>query len=242
MKTDINNSRLFSLASAGLLIGIGLYLLGLCMKSGIDDFAHRDRIVTVRGLAQRDLPANKVTWPIVCKLTGDDLKALYTQVQSIDSTITGFLKNNGITDSEINVNPPAVTDLKADQYNAANAPYHYSVATVVTVTSSRVDLVQKLMSRQTELMAQGIAVTAGDYNYPTLYEYTDLNTIKPAMIAEATQNARKAADKFAEDSQSKLGKIKTASQGQFSIENRDQYTPQIKTIRVVSTIQYYLKD
>ena len=239
MKID---NKIASFASAGLLIGVGLLLLGLCMKSGIDDFAHRDRIVTVRGLAQRDIPANKVTWPIVSKLTGDDLKSLYTQVQSIDSAITTFLKTNGITDAEISVNPPAVTDLKADQYNAANAPYHYSVTAVVTVTSSRVELVRKLINRQTELMAQGIAITAGVYNYPTLYEYTDLNTIKPAMIAEATQNARKAADKFAEDSHSKLGKIKTASQGQFSIDDRDQYTPQIKTVRVVSTIEYYLKD
>lgn len=239
MKID---NKIASFASAGLLIGVGLLLLGLCMKSGIDDFAHRDRIVTVRGLAQRDIPANKVTWPIVSKLTGDDLKSLYTQVQSIDSAITTFLKTNGITDAEISVNPPAVTDLKADQYNAANAPYHYSVTAVVTVTSSRVELVRKLINRQTELMAQGIAITSGDYNYPTLYEYTDLNTIKPAMIAEATQNARKAADKFAEDSHSKLGKIKTASQGQFSIDDRDQYTPQIKTVRVVSTIEYYLKD
>ena len=239
MKID---NKIASFASAGLLIGVGLLLLGLCMKSGIDDFAHRDRIVTVRGLAQRDIPANKVTWPIVSKLTGDDLKSLYTQVQSIDSAITTFLKTNGITDAEISVNPPAVTDLKADQYNAANAPYHYSVTAVVTVTSSRVELVRKLINRQTELMAQGIAITAGDYNYPTLYEYTDLNTIKPAMIAEATQNARKAADKFAEDSHSKLGKIKPASQGQFSIDDRDQYTPQIKTVRVVSTIEYYLKD
>ena len=239
MKID---NKIASFASAGLLIGVGLLLLGLCMKSGIDDFAHRDRIVTVRGLAQRDIPANKVTWPIVSKLTGDDLKSLYTQVQSIDSAITTFLKTNGITDAEISVNPPAVTDLKADQYNAANAPYHYSVTAVVTVTSSRVELVRKLINRQTELMAQGIAITAGDYNYPTLYEYTDLNTIKPAMIAEATQNARKAADKFAEDSHSKLGKITTASQGQFSIDDRDQYTPQIKTVRVVSTIEYYLKD
>ena len=239
MKID---NKIASFASAGLLIGVGLLLLGLCMKSGIDDFAHRDRIVTVRGLAQRDIPANKVTWPIVSKLTGDDLKSLYTQVQSIDSAITTFLKTNGITDAEISVNPPAVTDLKADQYNAANAPYHYSVTAVVTVTSSRVELVRKLINRQTELMAQGIAITAGDYNYPTLYEYTDLNTIKPAMIAEATQNARTAADKGAEDSHSKLGKIKTASQGQFSIDDRDQYTPQIKTVRVVSTIEYYLKD
>ena len=83
---------------------------------------------------------------------------------------------------------------------------------------------------------------AGDYQYQTVYEFTGLNKIKPAMIAEATKNAREAANKFAEDSQSKLGKIRTASQGQFTIEDRDQYTPYIKQVRVVSSIQFYLKD
>ncbi len=98
------------------------------------------------------------------------------------------------------------------------------------------------MERQTELLKQGIAIVAGDYQYQTTYEYTDLNSIKPEMIAEATKNAREAANKFAEDSDSKLGKIKTASQGQFSIEDRDQYTPYLKKVRVVSSIVYYLND
>ena len=112
----------------------------------------------------------------------------------------------------------------------------------MVVTSSQVDLVRKLIERQTELLKQGIAIVAGDYQYQTTYEYTDLNTIKPGMIADATKNAREAAMKFAEDSESELGKIKTASQGQFSIEDRDQYTPYIKNVRVVSTIVYFLKD
>ena len=110
------------------------------------------------------------------------------------------------------------------------------------MTSTQVSKVNELMAKQSELMAKGIAIVAGDYNYQTLYEFTELNKIKPDMVADATKNARKAADKFAEDSQSKLGKIKSASQGQFSIEDRDQYTPYIKKVRVVSTIEYYLKD
>lgn len=133
-------------------------------------------------------------------------------------------------------------DLQADRYNSQNVPFRYNVTNVVVVTSSQVEKINKLMERQTELLKQGIAVVAGDYQYQTTYEYTDLNTIKPGMIAEATKNAREAANKFAEDSDSKLGKIKTASQGQFSIEDRDQYTPYIKKVRVVSSIVYYLND
>ncbi len=132
--------------------------------------------------------------------------------------------------------------MQADNYGGQQAPYRYNVTSVIVVTSSQVDKVNELMNKQSQLMAQGIAIVAGDYNYQTLYEFTELNKIKPDMVADATKNARKAADKFAEDSQSKLGKIKSASQGQFSIEDRDQYTPYIKKVRVVSTIEYYLKD
>ena len=130
----------------------------------------------------------------------------------------------------------------ADRYNSSDVRFRYQVTNVVVVTSDKVEQVRDLIKKQTELLRQGIAVVAGDYNYQTTYEYTDLNSIKPEMIAEATANAREAADKFASDSHSELGKIKTASQGQFSIQDRDQYTPNIKTVRVVTYITYYLED
>lgn len=227
---------------ASLLIAAGLLMLGICIKSGIDGFSHRDRVVDVKGLCEREVPANKVTWPIVVKLVGDELPNLYNQVEASNNAVTSFLKQNGVKDAEISINSPQVTDMRADQYASQNAVYRYSVTSAVVVTSSDVDRVRKLIARQSQLMRQGINIVAGDYNYPTLYEYTGLNAIKPEMIAEATKNAREAANKFANDSHSNLGKIKTASQGQFSIEDRDQYTPYIKRIRVVSQISYYLDD
>ena len=97
------------------------------------------------------------------------------------------------------------------------------------------------MSEQAELLKQGIAIVGGDYRFNVSYEFTGLNEVKPEMIEEATRNARAAAEKFAKDSDSSLGKIRNASQGQFSITNRDENTPYIKTVRVVTTINYYLK-
>ena len=91
-------------------------------------------------------------------------------------------------------------------------------------------------------MKQGIAITGGDYRYNVVYEFTGLNSIKPGMIEEATKNARSAAEKFAKDSESELGKIKSAYQGQFSIEDRDANTPYIKRVRVVTTIDYSLEE
>lgn len=227
---------------SSLILAIGIIILGICVKSGIDNFSSRDRIVTVRGLAEREVKANKVTWPIVCKEVGNDLPALYTRINNINEIIVAFLKTNGVLDSEITINAPDIIDLQAERYSNNDRPFRYNVTSVITVTSQDVDKVRKLIDRQTELLKQGIAITAGDYNYQTMYDYTDLNKIKPEMIAEATSNAREAGNKFAADSESELGKIKTASQGQFSIENRDPYTPYIKKVRVVSTIVYYLED
>jgi hypothetical protein len=62
------------------------------------------------------------------------------------------------------------------------------------------------------------------------------------MVEESTRNARATAEKFAKDSDSELGKIRRATQGQFSITDRDNNTPYIKNVRVVSTIEYYIKD
>lgn len=227
---------------ASAIIAAGIVILGFALKAGIDNFSDRDRDVTVRGLCERQVKANKVTWPIVTKEMGNDLAAIYSKIQSNNATIVAFLKANGIDDSEISVNPPAVTDRLADNYNAENVKVRYNVTNVIVVTSSKVDQVRELIDRQTDLMKEGVAVVAENYQYQTTYEYTDLNSIKPEMIAEATRNAREAADKFAADSESRLGKIKTARQGQFTIEDRDQYTPYIKNIRVVTSIDYYLED
>ena len=223
-------------------IAAAIVVLGFALKAGIDNFSNRYRDVTVRGLCERQVMANKVTWPIVTKEMGNDLVAIYDKIQRNNSAIISFLKSNGIDDTEISVNPPAVTDRLADSYNAENVRVRYNVTNVIVVTSSKVYQVRKLIDRQTDLMKEGVAVVAENYQYQTTYEYTDLNAVKPEMIAEATRNAREAADKFAADSQSRLGKIKTARQGQFTIEDRDQYTPYIKNIRVVTSIDYYLED
>ena len=225
-----------------VILAVGIFLLGVEVNSGLGSISANQRTVTVRGLCEKEVKANKVTWPIVSKAVGNDLPTIYSGIESTNNAILTFLKNNGIKDDEISINAPQVVDMQADRYNSNPIPFRYNVTNVVVVTSQQVDLVRKLIERQTELLKQGIAIVAGDYQYQTTYEYTDLNTIKPGMIADATKNAREAANKFAEDSQSKLGKIKTASQGQFSIEDRDQYTPYIKRVRVVSTIVYFLKD
>ena len=226
---------------AALLIAAGLLALGLCLRSGIASFSARDRVVDVKGLAEREVAANKVTWPIMFKEVGNDLPTVYQKVTDTNAQIVNFLKSNGLTDQEISIGAPSVQDLTTDRYNNNPLPYNYAVTSVVTVSSAQVREVHSLINRQGELFSKGIAITS-DYNTRISYDYTDLNSIKPEMIAEATENAREAAKKFAEDSNSRLGKIKTARQGQCSIEDRDPTTPYIKKVRVVTSLTYYLED
>ena len=225
-----------------LILAVALVIMGLLLKKGLDGFSGRERTVNVKGLSEMEVPADKVTRPLVFKELGNDLQDLYVRINRNNLTVISFLKENGITDEEISVNAPEIIDMSAERYSTSPPPYRYNVTSVITVSSGKVDLVRELISDQGELLKQGIAITGGEYRYNTVYSYTGLNDIKPQMIEEATRNARTAAIKFAQDSDSKLGKIKNAYQGQFSITDRDENTPYIKKIRVVTTVNYYLKD
>ena len=227
---------------AGLLVALGLVALGITLGRSFVEIKDRDRIVTVKGLAEREVAADRVIWPLVFKEIGNDMTTIYNSVNRKTDIVCAFLKENGITDSEISVAAPQIIDLRAERYSNNDNPYRYNVTAVVTVTSSQVDKVRELIKRQADLLKLGVAIVDGDYRYNTQYEFTDLNAIKPEMIEEATRAARSAADKFAKDSDSRLGKIRRANQGQFVISDRDENTPYIKQVRVVTTIDYYLKD
>ena len=220
-----------------LILAVGMLALGLCIRSGFSSLSTKNRFVDVRGLAERTVKANQVTWPVQYTITGDDLPALYQQCTDKNKIVLDFLTSNGIPASEISVNPPNIDDISANAWND-KARFKYSLTSTMTVLTTQVDKVRELPNRQGELLNQGIAFA----NLSINYTYTDLNKIKPEMIVEATKNAREAAEQFAKDSESVLGKIKTATQGYFSIEDSDPSTPYVKNIRVVTNVTYYLED
>lgn len=224
------------------IIAISVVIAGLSLRSGIVTFKEMDRKVSVKGLAEREVNADKVTWPLVYKEIGNDPSEMYDRLSSKNKRVIAFLKSAGIKDSDISVNPPVISDRQADNYGNEIMNYRYKATSVITVTSSEVDKVRQLMRRQSELMKQGIAIVSEEYgNNSITYEFTGLNKIKPEMVEEATKNARTTAQKFAEDSDSRLGGIRNAQQGQFSIEDRDANTPYIKKVRVVNTVEYSLE-
>lgn len=224
------------------IVAVSIVVLGICVKAGIDNYAYRDRSVSVRGLAETDVPADHVTCPLVFKESGDDLLSLYNVINKKSEAIVAFVVKNGIDRADVTVSAPEVVDMQTERYGNEHVRARYICTAVVTVSTNQVEAVRALLARQSELLKQGIALAGDDYRYQINYEFTKLNELKPEMIETATKNARAAAEKFAIDSGSKLGGIKRASQGLFTVESRDANTPFIKHVRVVTTVEYYLED
>jgi hypothetical protein len=227
----------------GVCLVIGLGLLGYLLGNALIQFKQSDRTVTVKGLSEREYEADIVIWPIQFTTVGNELEELYSSIDQSSERIQTFLQNAGIKREEITVSTPAIVDKSAQQYgNESTLLFRYTASQSVTVYSDNIKAVRTVMGKLSELGKQGIVLTGENYESKTEYIFTRLNDVKPDMIEEATKKAREVAEKFAMDSKSKLGKIKSASQGQFSISPRDKNNPHIKQIRVVSTISYFLSD
>jgi hypothetical protein len=243
MSTPTSSPRWIAALILSLGIFAGLAVLGAALGESALRFKEYERSVTVKGLAEREMPADIVLWPIQYTAAENDLAALYSKLEQDSNQIREYLLTSAIDPAEISISPPRVTDKLAQQYGEpSRIALRYTAVQTLTVYSKNVDHVRKTLEGLAILGKQGIAFTGGDYQNQIQYLFTHLNEIKPEMIEEATRNGRSVALKFAKDSDSALGKIKRANQGTFSITSRDSQTPYIKKVRVVSTIEYYLSD
>jgi len=226
----------------GLTLSLGLVGASFIFGQQLLTLKAMERTVQVKGLSERDVAADTVIWPIKFNDVGNDLPALVGSVERKNEQVIAFLKLHGFNDNEISVSVPAIVDRQAG-YNDGNPNQpRFTASSIVTLYSNQVDQAHLARQKLIELSKNGIALAGQDYDSKAEYLFTDLNSLKPAMIEEATRNAREVAGKFAADSNSKVGKIKQANQGQFSISDRDSSTPHIKKVRVVATVDYYLAD
>lgn len=236
----------------GLLLAVGLFAGGWILGAQIKATRLGDRYVSVRGLAERTVKSDLAIWPIGYTETGDDLPALYSKAEADQKTILKFLAEEGIRPAEISVGIVGVTDNQANAYAGNRRPlYRYIVQQQITVRTARVDQVAAAAQKASGLLRQGIVVSQS-----LTYKFNGLNSIKPDMITEATRNARAAAERFAQDSGSSVGAIRQATQGFFSIlpansgasadsqyayDNGSADSSLMKTVRVVTDVQYFLE-
>jgi hypothetical protein len=232
-----------SAAILGISIGLGIVIAGLSLSRALYQSRVADRFVSVKGLAEKEVDADLAIWPITFRDAGNDLLALQQVADENRKIITEFLTEKGFKAEDINHSAPKITDSYAEGFygnDEVRGP-RYRIQKTITLRSSNVELVKQTMEKSGELVTKGIALSE-DWENRTEFLFTALNDIKPAMIREATINAREAAETFAQDSGSKIGKIKNATQGFFSITDRDANSPDKKIIRVVTTMEYYLVD
>lgn len=219
------------------IVAFGLLLLGLCLKGGIDNFTNKDRRVTVKGLAEREVDADKVVWTLTLEESADELNPMFTRLNQQVDVIKNFLKEKGIDGKgDVQVTTFSVNDNLSNVWGDEKPRYHYTVRRSVVVSSNDTHFISDLRSQTDELIDRGIIVESDNAEY----EYTQFQKLKPEMMAEAIANAETTAKQFAENSHSKINKIVEAGQGEFSIDDAD--IPYKKKVRVVSTITYSLKD
>lgn len=224
----------------GVLIAAGLIGMSFFISEAILKVKSMERSVSVKGLAEQNVKVDTAIFPIHFQNAAPTMSKLTQKIKTDLAQVTKFLHKLGFEDSEITIAPPQFDDRLSENYNNYNPKVRFFANSLITVYSKKVDSVIKLQKELYLLTEQG--VFARNEQYETQYIFTGLNKIKPQMIEIATRNAREAASKFAKDSHSKLGKIKHASQGYFSINDRDPSTPYIKEIRVVTNVSYYLDD
>lgn len=227
---------------AGIFVAVSLVAGAWILGSAVRDFKSYDRYVSVRGFSEQEIRADLAYWPVSFSAAGNDLQQVQKDLDRAADEVLAFLGRHGLDDAEISVAAPRITDQHSygvsEQHRPAN---RFTAQGVITVRTGRVAEVKKAMASAGELVSGGV-VLIHSYEFQPRFEFTGLAEIKPGMIAEATRDARNAARQFAHDSGSRVGAIRRASQGLFTIEDRDQFTPEIKRVRVVTGIDYFLED
>ena len=229
--------KIIALALAIVMSG---YFIGNMHKIG----KKYDRYVEVKGLSEREVKADLAVWPINITITGNDLKQLRKDIEIQNEEVYNFFIDQGFDKSNLTKGSTNINDAYANIYNnnQQNAEYRYLAKSEFTVRTNDIEKLQNALSESLELISKGIILGSKNTWRPIEYIFTGLNDLKPSMIEEATKNARQVAEKFALDSDSRVGKIRVARQGLFTIDDRDQNTPEIKVVRVVSTINFQLED
>lgn len=245
---------------AAFILAIGIALSGYFIGNAFFKSKSLDRYITVKGLSEKEVVSDLATWPITIKATGNNLTEVNNKIESDRNTLVSFLIEQGFKQEEIEFGNYLVTDLLAQTYRNNNSEeYRYIITSTTVLKTSNVELAKKVTKLQNLLVQKGIALgsegsNSSDYSGPS-YDFTKFNDIKSEMLEEAIKNARKSAEKFAEDSDNKLGSLRKANQGVFLIsaadggDGTDEYAnSQLakrsirKKIRLVTTLEYSLKD
>lgn len=225
-----------------IIISAAVVLSSLILSLGMGKIMHTERTVSVRGLAEKEVDADLAVWKLSFSIGSNNMKELQNQILRETDLAKTFLENHQLTQADYTVLSPEITDATVSMYSdPEHRSFDYVGKQTILIRSGNVQAVKSAAQDTIQLLGQGVSVSS-DWDGKVQYYFNGLNEIKPEMIAEATENAHKAAEQFAHDSNSKVGKIQTASQGLFSIEDAAPGLEYKKNVRVVTTVVYFLVD
>lgn len=231
-----------SFAVLGILLAAGLAIFGVQVGQAVKKGREFDRYLTVRGLSEREVKATLAIWPIRFAVYAEDLPQLKQSIEQTKSVVQNYLAEQGIAVESISQGLPVISD-KSEEHSSEekNTLPRYKAITTLVVRSNKVDVVKQAIQRADGLLEKGITLVSNEYGDRTQFLFDGVNEVKPDMIKEATANARVAAEKFAQDSKAKVGAIRRAYQGVLEIDDRDVATPEIKVLRVVTTVDFFFE-
>jgi hypothetical protein len=237
-----------------LVIVLGFIICSIILGRSVQRFKTEDRTVSVKGFSEREVKSDLVVWTIRTRVAGNDLAEASKSIEEAKNKVIEFLLRNNIKPEDITQKDLFVNDKKAQEYvNQIGETYRFIVDKIIQVRSGDVDNVQKVSRMTDELLKAGVVLsTRNEFEGPVMYYFTKLNEIKPVMLSEATRNAREAADKFAKESNTRLGALRKATQGLFTIVDRDNYvsgqaeygrsgSDLYKKVRVVVNMDYSIR-
>lgn len=225
-----------------IIISVTTLIAAAILSLGMTRIMKSERTVTVRGLAEKEVDADMAVWKLSFSVGSNSLVSLQEDVLKQTETVKTYLETHGLPNTDYTILSPEINDATVSMYsNPENRSYDYVAKQTLLIRSSNVQAVKKAAEDTIELLGKGVSVSS-DWDAKVQYYFNGLNEIKPEMIAEATKNARAAAEQFAHDSKSKVGKIKNATQGLFSIEDAAPGLEYKKNVRVVTTVVYALAD
>lgn len=215
-----------------LITGAVLVLFSIIFFFSARGFSDQGSYVEVKGLSEKIVKADVAIWSLNFEVKSNDVDSLYADIAKNTSVINSFLLDKGFEASEINVAP---VNIYQDTYR--DALFRYNSNTQLSVYTKKVDLVRSASKETLLLVKKGVTLNQNSIDF----QFSDINSVKPAMLAEAIKNARASGEQFAEESGSRLGKVSRGNQGVFDITDKDPGSPEYKKIRVVSTLRFLLK-
>lgn len=234
-----------SFAVLGLCLAFGLAVFGVQVNRAVRRAREFDRYLTVRGASELEVKATLAIWPIRAAAFAEDLPGLKKSMEATRDIAVEFLRERGIPAEDINSGLPVVQDRHEIRTEDGHkiSPRYKAVITLV-VRSKKPDVVKQAIQQVDRLLDKGVSIVTSEYNDRAdrpEFLFDGVNDVKPSMIAQATANARASAERFAHDSNARVGAIRQATQGVLEIEDRDVASPEIKKLRVVTTVEFFLE-